>query len=68
MLDDRVAGSLIVIPCERDLAHEVRVGRLETVESLEDVGETHDAALAADPADLDRVALRSHAGRVASKG
>src|SRR5580765_3169564 len=62
--DDRLTRGRLVVPRERDLTHEVRVRRLEPGESLEDVGEAHYAAFAADPADLDRVALGRHGLRV----
>src|SRR5581483_12132190 len=58
--EQRLPARLLVVPGERDLAHQVRVRVLEPVLALERAREAHHAVLAADAADLDRLGLRRH--------
>src|SRR5207245_849894 len=59
-LEQRFARRALVVPGDPDLTEQVRVRRLETIVALEHLRETHDAALATDAADLDRLALSAH--------
>src|SRR5262249_36318245 len=59
--EDRLPARALVVPGEGHLPHEVRIRGLEALVTLEDLGQSHDAALAADAADLDRLRT-SHAG------
>ena len=56
------SGSL-VIPRERYLAHQIGVGLFEALVPFEHLREPHHAALAADPADLDRLGANRHLRR-----
>src|SRR6187549_1918304 len=60
-LENVVLGEAFVVPGQHHLAHQVRVRRLEAVESLEGRAEPHDAALTAHAGDLDGVGLQGHA-------
>src|SRR5215208_1260301 len=60
-LENVLPGEPLVVPGEGDLAHQVRVRGLETLEALERGAEPHDAALAPYAGDLDRVGLQGHA-------
>src|SRR3954447_1015463 len=64
-LDERVLARLLVVPGEHDLADEVRLCALEARMPFEREREAIDAALAADPADLDHLVL-DHVPRVPS--
>src|ERR1022692_4764890 len=55
-----LAARPLVVPRERDLTHEVRVGGLEAVVLLQRAGEPADAPLAADAGDRQRLGLRRH--------
>src|SRR5439155_12791175 len=58
--DDLLAVGSLVVPGQLDLAHQVRVRVLEPLVSAKHAGQPPDAALTADPADLDRLGLDRH--------
>src|SRR3954454_14384499 len=64
-LDEGVLRRLLVVPREHDLSYEVRLRALEAGMAVERERKAVDAALAADPADLDHLLL-DHAPRVPS--
>src|SRR5262245_17833438 len=59
--EDRLAARPLVVPCEGYLTDEVRIRGLETLVAVEDLGQPHDAALAADAAHLNDLPTH-HAG------
>src|SRR5215218_6304348 len=60
---DVLACDALVVPGEHDLADQVRVRRLETLERLECRAEPLHAPLAADAGHLDRLRLERHRGK-----
>ncbi len=63
-LRQRDTGRELVVPGERDLAHQVRVGAVEAVLALERAREAHHAALAADAAHGEGLGGGRHRRRV----
>src|SRR5262245_55047453 len=66
-IEEGLARGRLVVPAERDLAHEVRVRKLEALVPAQRAGEPVDAALTADAADLDRLGDGRHVTTVASR-
>src|SRR6266540_6285094 len=58
--DERIPRGALVVVGHLHLAHEVGVRVLEAVVALESLGETHDAALAADARHLNRLPHGRH--------
>src|SRR4051794_16906223 len=67
-LDDGFARGSVVVPGERQLPHQVRVGLDDPVNRTQDAGEASDAFLAAQAADLKRLALNGHVSMVLGSG